>query len=59
MLPKDDSMVPFNCFLAHPKTYKGAIPVRVCIEKVPHSVKEQRLENYKKLLKANNGIYPS
>ena len=52
VLPKDNSMVSFNCFLAHPKTHKGAVPVRVCIEKVPQSVKEQRLEKLQKTAKS-------
>lgn len=31
-------------YLAHPKTHKNSIPVRVFIEKVPQSVQEQRLK---------------
>jgi Transposase DDE domain len=52
VLPKDDSMISFNCSLAHPQTHKGSIPVRVCIEKVPQSVREQRLEKLQKTAKS-------
>lgn len=52
VLPKDDSMIWFNCCLAHPQTHKGAIPARVCIEKVPQSVREQRLDKLQKTAKS-------
>jgi Transposase DDE domain len=52
VLPKDDSMISFNCSLGHPQTHKGSIPVRVCIEKVPQSVREQRLEKLQKTAKS-------
>lgn len=53
-LPKDDEMVWFECSLAHPKTHKESIPVRVCIEKVPQDVKEQRLAKLQKTAKCQN-----
>ncbi|MCU0471392.1 MAG: IS4 family transposase [Arcicella sp.] len=52
VLPKDDSMVGFNCSLAHPQTHKDAIAVRVCIEKVPQLVKEKRLDKLQKTAKS-------
>jgi Transposase DDE domain len=54
VLPKGDSMISFDCSLAHPQTHKGGIPVRVCIEKVPQSVREQRLEKLQKKAKSQN-----
>ena len=50
--PKDDSMVSFDCYLAHPKTHKNSIAVRVCIERVPEPVRLQRLDKLQKAAKS-------
>ena len=52
MLPKDETMLCLDCYLAHPKTHKNSIPLRVCIEKVPESVKKQRLDKLHKTAKS-------
>lgn len=51
LLPKDDSIVSIECYLAHPKTHKNSIAVRVCIEKVPETISQQRLEKLQKTAK--------
>lgn len=50
--PKDDSIVSFECYLAHPKTHKNSISVRVCIERVPEPVRLQRLDKLQKAAKS-------
>jgi hypothetical protein len=44
ILPPQDTTVCLECYLAHPKTHKNSIPVRVFIEKVPQTVQQQRLK---------------